>query len=174
LTAKATDNFFLFGFSFLGHDLTISCSTSKIKLKMEKLVDGLFLFWLIGLTGLIFWLTRKYQKITKDFSIEGFKSAADLTKRVVQLEDGLIFSLRKIGLVRFNPFPGTGGDQSFSLAVMDEKNNGVVITSLHHRESTRLYAKEIKEGQAVKQELAEEEKKAIKIASKIGKGKNEK
>jgi len=174
LTAKPTNDLFLPSFSLFGHGLTISRSSSKIKDEMENIFGGIFLVWLIGLTGLIWWLTRRYRRIVRDFSVEGFRSAADLTKRVTELEKGLSFSLQKVGLVRFNPFSGVGGDQSFSLALLDEKDNGVVVTSLHHRESTRLYVKELRAGKSLKQELAEEEIRAIKIAKKVKKGKNEK
>jgi hypothetical protein len=51
--------------------------------------------------------------------------------------------LRHIGLVRFSPFHDTGGDQSFALALLDGLGNGVVITGLHSRHDSRLYAKPI-------------------------------
>jgi len=51
--------------------------------------------------------------------------------------------LQKIALVRYNPFHSTGGDQSFVLALLDAKGDGFVITSLHSRENTRVYAKRV-------------------------------
>lgn len=74
-------------------------------------------------------------------------------------------SLFKLGVIRFNPFKDIGGDQSFSVAFLDGKNSGVVLSSLHTREGTRVYAKPIAEGQAEKYPLTEEEKRAVKIAS---------
>ena len=74
--------------------------------------------------------------------------------------------IHKVGLVRFNPFKDVGGDQSFSLALLNGKDNGVVISSLYTREGTRAYAKAIASGQSEKYPLSEEEKKAIKIALK--------
>lgn len=174
MTTKSADDFGFSGFPLFGHGLTIARSAPKIKNAMDKVLAGFFSVWVVGLTILAGWLVKKYREIVRDFSAEGFKSAADLTRRIVELENSLVFSLRRIGLVRFNPFSGTGGDQSFSLAVMDEKNNGVVITSLHHRESTRLYVKEIVGSKAVGQELADEEKRAINIAKKVKKGRSEK
>lgn len=75
--------------------------------------------------------------------------------------------IQKVGLVRFNPFPDTGGDQSFILALLDRNNNGIVISSLHTRTTTRWYAKKIVRGQAHGIELSKEEEKAIKEAGKI-------
>lgn len=74
-------------------------------------------------------------------------------------------SIQKIGFVRFNPFGDVGGDQSFSVAFLDFKNNGVVVTSLFGREGTRVYSKPIKDG-ASPNHLADEEKKAIEEAIK--------
>ncbi|HUW71947.1 MAG TPA: DUF4446 family protein [Candidatus Humimicrobiaceae bacterium] len=75
------------------------------------------------------------------------------------------FSLQKIGMVRFNPFKGVGGDQSFSIAILDANDSGVVITSLYTREENRIYGKPIKASQS-EYSLSEEEKKAIEIAQK--------
>lgn len=73
------------------------------------------------------------------------------------------FNLQKVGLVRFNPFRETGGNQSFSIALLDGTDSGVVITSLYTRTDNRLYGKPIKAGQS-EYLLSEEERKAIQIA----------
>jgi hypothetical protein len=72
--------------------------------------------------------------------------------------------LHKTGMVRFNPFKEVGGDQSFAVAMLNGKNNGLVISSLYTREGTRIYAKSITAGTADKHPLTEEEEQAIKIA----------
>lgn len=54
----------------------------------------------------------------------------------------------KIRLVKFNPFPGVGGEQSFILCLLDAANSGVIITSLHTPSQTRTYAKPVVEGKA--------------------------
>jgi hypothetical protein len=51
--------------------------------------------------------------------------------------------IRHVGLVRFSPFHDTGGDQSFALALLDGQGDGVVVTALHSRTDSRLYAKPI-------------------------------
>jgi Protein of unknown function (DUF4446) len=73
--------------------------------------------------------------------------------------------LHKTGLVRFNPFRDIGGDQSFSLALLDGDDNGIVISSLYSRDGVRVYSKSINNKQSVKYPLSEEEKQAILIAS---------
>ena len=89
--------------------------------------------------------------------IEGIKKELKSTE-----EKGLLH-IQKIGLVRFNPFNETGGDHSFSLAVLDANDTGYVLTGLHSRERTRLYAKSIKGGKG-DHDLSGEELRAIKKA----------
>lgn len=74
--------------------------------------------------------------------------------------------IQKIGLLRFNPFKDTGGDQSFILALLDQHDTGIVISGLYARSGTRWYAKRIVEGKGMEHELSEEEKKAIQMADK--------
>lgn len=73
----------------------------------------------------------------------------------------------KSGMVRFNPFKDVGGDQSFSLALLDGKNDGLTISSLFTREGSRVYSKSIIGGKTEKYPLTEEEKEAIEIAMRL-------
>ena len=71
----------------------------------------------------------------------------------------------KIKTLRFNPFNDIGGNQSFVICILDENNNGCLLTSLHNRENTRTYAKEIINGQAAgKNVLSKEEKECLQKA----------
>ena len=70
------------------------------------------------------------------------------------------FSIQKLGIVRFNPFSEVGSDQSFSIALLDGNDNGIVITSLYTRKENRVYGKPIKAGLS-EYSLSTEEKKAI-------------
>ena len=74
--------------------------------------------------------------------------------------------IQKVGLVRFNPFNDTGGDQSFILALVDGENSGVVVSGLHTRSGTRWYAKKVENGKGVEYQLSEDEEKAIKTATR--------
>jgi hypothetical protein len=67
----------------------------------------------------------------------------------------------KIYLERFNPFNEVGGDQSFILCLLDNTISGCIITSLHHRDFTRVYAKTIKNGESLQGRLSSEEIKAL-------------
>lgn len=74
-------------------------------------------------------------------------------------------SLQKISMVRFNPFGDVGSDQSFSLAMLDGHDSGLILTSIHGRGGTRVYAKPIDLGKS-KYSLSAEEKKALAQATK--------
>jgi len=74
--------------------------------------------------------------------------------------------LHKTAIVRFNPFKDIGGNQSFSIAFLNGKNNGLTLSSLFTREGARIYSKSIVAGQSEKYPLTEEEKEAIEIAMK--------
>ena len=80
-----------------------------------------------------------------------------------ELEHRSQTSIQHVGLVRFNPFEDTGSDQSFALALLDDRRNGVVISSLHGRTNTRLFAKPV-EGGASNHALSDEEEQAIREA----------
>jgi len=67
----------------------------------------------------------------------------------------------KINVTRFNPFNDLGGDQSFILTILDQDNTGVIVTSLHNRDITRIYAKAIKNGEGDNITLSKDEKSAI-------------
>ena len=77
----------------------------------------------------------------------------------------LAFSgIHQVGMIRFNPFRDIGGDQSFSLALLNGRRDGIVISSLYSREGVRVYSKAIKNAEAVKYPLTNEEKSAINLA----------
>lgn len=69
--------------------------------------------------------------------------------------------IQKVGLFRYNPFDDLGSDQSFSLSILDSTNSGIILTSLHHRNFTRIYAKPVKNGEGDSITLSNEEKSAI-------------
>lgn len=72
-------------------------------------------------------------------------------------------SLQHIGMVRFNPFEDTGSDQSFAIALLDDRRDGIVISSLHGRANTRIFAKPVSNG-ASQHNLSAEEAEAIRVA----------
>lgn len=99
--------------------------------------------------------------------IDTLEDASDyiekLEKRIGELEERLSFSeersnlfFEKFELIRYNPFNEVGGDQSFSLAILNNKNDGFVFTSIYTKDGNRLYAKPISQGKSLYQ-LSEEE-----------------
>jgi hypothetical protein len=87
----------------------------------------------------------------------------ELLKASEYLHRALQNSLRKVAFERYNPFPGVGGNQSFTLVMLDAFNSGVVISSMHNRDSNRVYAKSVKNGSPL-QNLSEEEQRVLKNA----------
>jgi hypothetical protein len=87
-----------------------------------------------------------------------------LGTRTGRLEAVAPRAFQRVGLVRFNPFEETGGNQSFALALLDADGNGWVLSSLHARAGTRLYAKAVRGGRS-DGALSEEETAAIKQAT---------
>jgi hypothetical protein len=98
------------------------------------------------------------------------KVVEELEKRVQELQNDLAgykelmkSAVTKVGIVRFNPFHEIGSDQSFSLAFLDQENNGFVLTSHYLKEANRVYAKPVKNGSS-QYPLSDEETEAMKKA----------
>jgi Protein of unknown function (DUF4446) len=124
--------------------------------------------------------TRAYREVVRDPD-HGGRSLHDLlagnasaieraSERMAEMEamHGLIDarsrrSLQHIGMVRFNPFEDTGSDQSFAIALLDDRRDGIVISSLHGRSNTRVFAKPVADGGSP-HNLSDEEAEAIRIA----------
>jgi len=99
--------------------------------------------------------------------LKGFRSLEEkfenLSQELGRLKDAQKKSIQKAELIRFNPFKEVGGDQSFSLALLNEDNDGVVLTSLYTRQDNRVYGKTIKKGVS-EYSLSNEEKEVIEKA----------
>ena len=80
--------------------------------------------------------------------------------RLKDLEDRMPTCLRNIGMVSYNAFENVGNNMSFSLAELDDKKNGFVLTGIYTRENSYVYAKAVSDGQT-KRELSGEEKEAL-------------
>lgn len=98
---------------------------------------------------------ERVRQVVRD--IEGVSSRTAVVERDLQRAFG------RVGLVRFNPFEDTGGNQSFALAMLDGRGDGFVVSSLHSRTGTRIYAKAIARGTS-EAALSEEESAALKQA----------
>ncbi len=88
------------------------------------------------------------------------KKNKELEEKIERLEKEKELCLQGWEMIRFNPFQDEGGKQSFSLALLDGKSNGMVVTALYTKEGSRVYGKPVKKGFS-EYSLSEEEKKAI-------------
>jgi hypothetical protein len=89
-----------------------------------------------------------------------------LVVRTEQIDKALAHTLQGIGLVRYSAFEDTGGDQSFSMALVDGDGNGMIISALYGRDATRVYAKPI-EGWASSRLMTDEEEQALAKARRL-------
>lgn len=95
-----------------------------------------------------------------DHARQAIAIARQTEQRVQQLTLEAQTHLQHCGVVRFNTFLNTGGDQSFCLVLADATGRGVILTSLHAREATRIYAKPLVDWRSP-YPLTEEEQRAI-------------
>lgn len=87
----------------------------------------------------------------------------DLATRLPVAERQSSAALQRVGIVRYNPFADTGGQQSFAVALLDSRGSGFVISSLHSRQATRIYLKQVIAGRS-DTALSDEESEAIRQA----------
>lgn len=138
--------------------------------------------WLLILTVLFWQISSHYNRLTHNITNKSLKSVLEeimkdvnigkkdiesLMYRCDKIEKEGLMHIQKIGLLRFNPFKETGGNQSFILCFVDANDTGIVISALYSRSGTRWYAKKVIEGKGVEYELSEEEKKTLKEAKKV-------
>lgn len=91
------------------------------------------------------------------------KNHADIRSALTALHERILQKTVSPSIMRFNPFEGGGTNQSFSVALIDEKGDGFILSSLHTREKTSLFAKPIT-GYASSLELTDEERHVLEQA----------
>jgi hypothetical protein len=89
--------------------------------------------------------------------------AARLDTRLVAVEDALRETIAHRALVRYDAYNELSGHQSMSIALLDATRSGIVLSSIHHRDQSRLYAKQVRGGQS-ELELSPEEAEAVRLA----------
>lgn len=92
------------------------------------------------------------------------QSLKDLSRELENQGKNSLGYIQKVKLLRYNPYDEVGGDQSFTIALLDKKGTGVVITSLHNRSGTRVFAKRVTGGKATQHAFSKEEAQAVKEA----------
>lgn len=128
------------------------CNISKLKKKYNKFMQGKNAKSLENEIAGLF----EDNKFIKN-SVE--KNKSDIKTIYQKFES----AFQKIGIVKYDAFNQMGGKLSFSLALLDENNNGFILNSVHSTEGCYSYTKEIKNGQC-KISLGEEEEEALKMA----------
>ena len=94
-----------------------------------------------------------------------FEELLLLEGKLESLTKGLgVAAIQKVAVLRYNPYGDTGGDQSFSVTLLNGEDSGLVLTSLHSRSGTRVYAKPVVKGKAGNFQLSKEEEEVIKKA----------
>ncbi len=144
------------------------------------IVSSLLFIWLILLSILFTQMYKHYKQLvgkSKEHDLVQLleniiKNEKRLTQENAQikhlfeqLKQKTSLHIQKVGFVRFNPFDETGGDQSFALALLDDTKSGMVLTFLHSRDTTRVYAKRIKKAKSEQFPLSKEEEYVIASAS---------
>lgn len=137
------------------------------------------LFAILSLTVKLSRLNRRYQKLMQGsdgLNLEGLlekhmeemRLSVGRVNQLQQQQDDCNLKLQRalqhVGVVRFNAFHDMGGDLSFAIALLDGRENGVVLSSLFGRSDSRIYAKPIESGQSAYL-LTTEEKEAVRLAA---------
>ena len=108
-------------------------------------------------------IRKKFEEVLAE--VKEFSNDLDKLKRkLVEIEQLGLKHIQRVELLRFNPYDDTGGDQSFTLAILDEKGSGLVVTSLHARSGTRVFAKPVLDGRSSKYQFSKEEEEVVKKA----------
>lgn len=134
---------------------------------------------IVALFCLLFMMNTKYRRFMKGLGTMNVESlmqryAEDLMQlrihletrtepRIAAIERKFPTVLRNVGMVSYNAFESMGNLMSFSIAALDEGKNGFVLSGIYGRDSSYVYAKDIKTGIPGK-ELSREEKEALRIA----------
>ena len=96
--------------------------------------------------------------------VESLEEGEEITRAALNaIKDNLKITYQKTGLVKYDAFREMSGALSYSLALLDKENNGILISSMYSREGCYTYAKEIIKGES-KINLSEEEAEALKQA----------
>lgn len=142
--------------------------------KQDPLVTGLVALVVILIVQVVL-LTLKVERLLKGGdgkSLEGtinalgsrtqaLESHASKTTALLKNHEMRITrSVQGVKVVRFDPFRGAGGQQSFATALLNEQGDGVVVSGIHSRDGVRVYAKEVKSFLS-ERELSDEERSAI-------------
>lgn len=161
---------------FLGFYISVDDLLLTIGI-MAIIMVILFILLLVNM-GKTNGLRKRYEAFMQGKNAESLEET--LTTRIQQIDqllvsekknrqdierilDTLLHTFQKVGMVKYDAFHEMGGKLSFSLALLDERDNGFIINAMHSREGCYTYIKEILSGNSIIV-LADEEKEALNIA----------
>jgi len=143
---------------------------------LVPILSALFFAWLIMLSYIVYKLRKHYSSLVQTSDKQTLSEILDnllqeeknnrirLKQQEIQISKLQVLSqthFAKIGLVNYHPFGKTSGDQSFVLALLNEKKDGIVLNFIYTREGVRIYTKIVKMGKGEAYELSAEENEAI-------------
>ncbi len=141
----------------LGVLIALNIALAALVLRLKKRLDA---FLKNGNQDIGAVLAEQIQKLRNQEKI-----SKEIFDEIARLQRISSKSLQKIGIKRYSPFPDVGGDQSFSIVLLDSKNNGFIMTSHFGRDFNRVYAKPISKGEC-RYSLSQKEKETIAEAMK--------
>ena len=159
------------------HDINKNPAVIILTLGLIVVVLGFFVAWMFRRQNATH---RRWKTLLAGVSTENFEELlrrhigkndeletliSDLIVRLNTAEKRLLTSKRFVGVVRFDAFSEVAGEQSFALAILDDRGDGAVISSLVGRTDCRVYCKSLRGGKS-ERELSREENEAIQVASK--------
>ena len=146
-------NFFLIVVLFL-MNISNKAKIKKLKNKYNKFMNGL------GDVSIEELLEDCINKVN---NVQGKNK--DIEYQLNTIKRNMYYCVQKVGIVRYNAFDDVGSDLCFSIALLDNNDDGVVISSLYARDSSSTYAKPVSRGKS-RYALSAEEIKAIDDARK--------
>ncbi|QUH25156.1 DUF4446 family protein [Serpentinicella alkaliphila] len=125
------------------------------------LLNLILIFLLVGNYAATASLKDKYKKLTKGMSGKNIESILlehmeridnvskefeNYNSKLNILDNKLSFGIQKVGFIRYNAFSDVGSDLSYSIALLDQNDNGFILTGIHGRAESYTYAKSVKNG----------------------------
>lgn len=129
--------------------VVLSFKLSRMRKRYERMMTEM------NVTNIEHVITEFKEKIEQAAS-----AAQSHSTQINRIESSMKSMASKVGVVRYNAFGERGADLSFSVAILSEKQDGVVLSGIHNRDETHMYAKPITGGQSPYR-LTPEEKEAI-------------
>ena len=117
--------------------IVLSAKLKKLRKTYEKMMTGL------NITNVEEVLLQVQEKMDRLTEINGSNQ-----NRLQTIEEALKTMKAHVGVYRYNAFGERGADMSFSVAILSERKDGVVLTGIHNRDDTFMYAKPVTAGQS--------------------------